>query len=64
MPLFTGSEFTPLLDDLTVGLSRILFPIVVLLGLNGLTLGILYAYDHFTIAGSRRWCGTSSSSPS
>src|SRR3712207_1950917 len=30
MPLFTGGEFTPLLDDLTVGLSQVLFPIVVL----------------------------------
>ena len=26
-----------------------LFPIVVLLGLNGLVVGILNAYDHFTI---------------
>ena len=53
MPLFTGDEFTPLLDDLTVGLSQMLFPIVVLLGLNGLVVGILNAYDHFTIAGDR-----------
>ena len=49
MPLFTGDTFTPALDDLTVGLSRVLFPIVVLLGLNGLVVGILNAYDHFTI---------------
>src|SRR3954449_2737114 len=49
MPLFTGAEFSPLLDDLTVGLSRVLFPIVVLLGLNGLVVGILNAYDHFAI---------------
>jgi putative peptidoglycan lipid II flippase len=49
MPALTGSEFTPFLDDLTVGLSQVLFPTVVLLGLNGLTLGILYAYDDFTI---------------
>jgi putative peptidoglycan lipid II flippase len=49
MPLFTGSTFTPHLTDLTVGLSRVLFPIVVLLGINGLTVGILNAYDHFTI---------------
>src|SRR5215217_7647521 len=34
MPLFTGPEFTQALDDLTVGLSRVLFPIVVVLGLN------------------------------
>src|SRR3954462_16009756 len=51
MPLLTGSEFTAALDHLTVGLSRVLFPTVVLLGLNGLTLGILYAYDDFTIGG-------------
>jgi putative peptidoglycan lipid II flippase len=49
MPAFTGSAFTPALDDLTVGLSRVLFPIVIILGLNGLVLGILYAYDEFTI---------------
>jgi len=49
MPLFTGDESTPALDDLTVGLSQVLFPIVVLLGLNGLVVGILNAHDHFTI---------------
>jgi putative peptidoglycan lipid II flippase len=49
MPVFTGPEFTPELDTLTVGLSRVMFPIVVLLGLNGLLVGILNAYDHFTI---------------
>jgi putative peptidoglycan lipid II flippase len=46
MPLFTDN---PALDDLTVGLSRVLFPIVILLGLNGLVVGMLNAYDHFTI---------------
>src|SRR5215213_5201044 len=49
MPLFTGDESTPALDDLTVGLSRVLFPIVVLLGLTGLVVGILNAHEHFTI---------------
>ena len=49
MPLFTGSTFSASLDHLTVGLSRVLFPIVILLGLNGLVVGILQAYDHFTI---------------
>jgi putative peptidoglycan lipid II flippase len=48
MPIFTG-DFNHHLTELTVGLSRVLFPIVVLLGLNGLTVGILNAYDHFTI---------------
>jgi putative peptidoglycan lipid II flippase len=51
MPLITGNEFSSALDGLTVGLSRVLFPTVILLGLNGLTLGILYAYDDFTIGG-------------
>jgi putative peptidoglycan lipid II flippase len=46
MPLFTDD---PALDDLTVGLSRVLFPIVILLGLNGLVVGVLNAHDHFTI---------------
>jgi putative peptidoglycan lipid II flippase len=49
MPLFTGDKFTSELNQLTVGLSRVLFPIVVLLGLNGLVVGILNAADHFTI---------------
>ncbi|HEX4363658.1 MAG TPA: murein biosynthesis integral membrane protein MurJ [Solirubrobacteraceae bacterium] len=49
MPLLTGSEFTPALDSLASGLSQVLFPIVLLLGLNGLLVGILNAYDHFTV---------------
>jgi len=49
MPLFIGSGFSPDLVDLTVGLSQVLFPILVLLGLNGLVVGILNARDHFTI---------------
>jgi putative peptidoglycan lipid II flippase len=49
MPLFTGGTFDAQLDHLTVGLSRVLFPVVVILGLNGLVVGILNAYDHFAI---------------
>ncbi len=49
MPLLTGDDFSRELDQLTVGLSQVLFPIVLLLGLNGLLVGILNAYDHFTI---------------
>ncbi len=49
MPRFTGGTFDAQLDDLTVGLSRVLFPVVVILGLNGLVVGILNAYDHFAI---------------
>jgi putative peptidoglycan lipid II flippase len=46
MPLFTPD---PTLDALTVGLSRVLFPIVILLGINGLLVGMLNAHDHFAI---------------
>jgi putative peptidoglycan lipid II flippase len=35
--------------DLAVGLSRVLFPIVILLGLSGIVVGILNAYDQFTV---------------
>ena len=34
---------------LAVGLSRVLFPIVALLGVSGIVVGILNSYDHFTI---------------
>ena len=46
MPLFIESTA---LDDLAVGLSRVLFPIVILLGINGLLVGMLNAHDHFAI---------------
>lgn len=36
-------------DDLTVTLSQILFPVVVLIGLFGIVTGILNSYEHFTI---------------
>src|SRR5256714_5810227 len=49
MPLFIGGQFTEHLTHLTVVMSRLLFPIVVLLGVNGLVVGILNAYEHFTI---------------
>ena len=49
MPPLTGSDFSAELDALMVGLSQVMFPIVLLLGLNGLLVGILNAYDHFTI---------------
>jgi putative peptidoglycan lipid II flippase len=35
--------------DLAVGLSRVLFPIVVLLGLSGIVVGILNTYNHFAL---------------
>ena len=34
---------------LAVGLSRVLFPIVALLGVSGIVVGILNSYDHFTV---------------
>ncbi len=49
MPLFTGPTFHVALDTLTVGLSQVLFPVVLLLGLTGLLVGILQSYEHFTI---------------
>jgi putative peptidoglycan lipid II flippase len=35
--------------DLAVGLARVLFPIVVLLGLSGVVVGILNSYEEFSI---------------
>ncbi|MBJ7343504.1 MAG: murein biosynthesis integral membrane protein MurJ, partial [Solirubrobacteraceae bacterium] len=50
IPLFIpGDNFTPQLIDLAIGLSQVLFPIVVLLGINGLLVGIVNSYHHFTI---------------
>src|SRR3984885_1387901 len=49
MPLFIGPTFKHDLIGLTVGLSQVLFPVILLLGLNGLLVGILQSYDHFTI---------------
>jgi putative peptidoglycan lipid II flippase len=37
------------LDDLATDLSRILFPIVVLLGLSGIVVGILNSYEEFSV---------------
>src|SRR5690242_14683043 len=34
---------------LAVGLSRVLFPIVALLGVSGIVVGILQSYGHFTV---------------
>jgi putative peptidoglycan lipid II flippase len=35
--------------SLAVGLSRVLFPIVVLLGLSGIVVGVLNSYEHFSV---------------
>jgi putative peptidoglycan lipid II flippase len=48
MPLFTG-HFNAATNALTVGLARVLFPVVLVLGLTGLFVGILQSFDEFTI---------------
>ena len=49
MPLFIGTTFTGAQEALTAGLSQVLFPVVLILGLNGLLVGVLQSYDHFSI---------------
>ena len=44
MPLFVGEKVP---QDLTVTLSQILFPILVMLGATGMVVGILNSYDRF-----------------
>jgi putative peptidoglycan lipid II flippase len=39
----------PYKEDLLVGLSRLLFPIVLLLGLFGIVVGVLNSYEHFSV---------------
>ncbi len=46
VPLFTGAHIP---SALTAGLSRVLFPVVLLLSLTGLLVGILQSYDEFSI---------------
>ncbi|MGI8420695.1 MAG: lipid II flippase MurJ, partial [Gaiellaceae bacterium] len=41
--------FHPVDLPLAVGLSRVLFPIVALLGVSGIVVGILNSYEHFSI---------------
>ncbi|MGP0048382.1 MAG: murein biosynthesis integral membrane protein MurJ, partial [Solirubrobacteraceae bacterium] len=48
MPLFTGT-LSASATSLTVGLSRVLFPIVLLLSITGLLVGVLQSYDEFTV---------------
>jgi putative peptidoglycan lipid II flippase len=43
------SPFHAVDPDLAAGLSRVLFPIVALLGVSGIVVGILNSYDHFTV---------------
>jgi putative peptidoglycan lipid II flippase len=46
MPLFAPG-FTGEIKDLTITLSQVLFPILILLGLSGVVVGILNSYDRF-----------------
>ena len=43
------SPFHSVDPSLAAGLSRVLFPIVALLGVSGIVVGILNSYDHFTV---------------
>jgi len=47
MPLFVPSFNQQSVIDLTVTLSQILFPILILLGISGVVVGILNSYDRF-----------------
>ncbi len=48
MPLFApGFKDQPQLLDLTITLSQVLFPILILLGMSGIVVGILNSYDRF-----------------
>jgi putative peptidoglycan lipid II flippase len=48
MPVFIFSSSVS--GSLTAGLAQVLFPVVLLLGLNGLLVGILQSYDRFSVA--------------
>jgi putative peptidoglycan lipid II flippase len=48
MPLFAPG-FGGALTDLTVNLSRLLFPIVLLLAISGLVVGVLNSFEHFSV---------------
>lgn len=49
MPLFVDASSRDTYGPLVTGLSQVMLPTVLLLGLNGLLVGALNAYDHFTI---------------
>ena len=44
-----NGKFNHTLDGMAAGFSQVLFPVVLILGLNGLLVGILQSYDHFSI---------------
>ncbi len=50
MGLFApGFDDDPALADLTVSLAQLMFPIVVLLALSGVTVGMLNSFEHFSV---------------
>jgi putative peptidoglycan lipid II flippase len=50
MPLFTpGFKDQPELQDLTVGLTQVMFPLVLLLALSGVTVGMLNTFERFSV---------------
>jgi putative peptidoglycan lipid II flippase len=50
MPLLApGFDDEPALEELTIGLSRVMFPIVLLLALSGLVVGMLNSFGHFSV---------------
>ncbi len=49
MPLFRGTLSASAIS-LAAGLSRVLFPVVLLLSITGLLVGILQSYDEFSVA--------------
>ena len=50
MPLFApGFDDEPALIDLTVGLTQVMFPLVLLLALSGVTVGMLNTFERFSV---------------
>ena len=50
MPLLApGFDDQPQLQDLTIGLSRVMFPIVLLMALSGVVVGMLNSFGHFSV---------------
>jgi putative peptidoglycan lipid II flippase len=50
MPLFApGFDDDPALEELTVQLAQLMFPIVLLLSLSGLVVGMLNSFEHFSV---------------
>jgi putative peptidoglycan lipid II flippase len=44
-----GFDDNPVLADLTVNLSRLMFPIVLMLALSGVVVGMLNSFEHFSV---------------